>query len=1353
MDTKVSHLISKMGFEHSTGKNTTIGGQLKKEWNAIHFDAHIGIYHITIQSKDTLNIVVKTLSRIERYIAIVTRDNDLMVLVKTKKTSSKKKVKLEDVIHKIKLDHKTYDNLSRILSKHAKFTSNVLQANASLQLILRELDTINEDFINRGLLSTHFLKTNMITMMKKRKRNVILEGENFFPHLSTKYEDVEKTLVNLGHQIKNIDTDTINVDGMSVISVDYPNLDQRHKDRTPTFEAVAMLEKSEWVVLTNGKTWRMYSQHASSVSTDYLEIDLDGIADKSDSRLKYFVAIFGAFSLKKKDGITDLMSLMNGGKDYAVEIQNDIKEKIFNEGLFLNLVKAVLDFDPTIKYTHAELTNAKALSLKLLYRLLFILYAESRDLLPVDDAGYQSMGLRTIRDAISTYEKTGESTTCWTRLKKLFHAISVGDSKSNLPQYNGNLFANSDLDLLDRVKNKHLVPAILGLTEMKGKGIDYSNLQVRHLGTIYEGLLEYMVVQATTKMVIYKEQILDAKYTENMKEKPKGFVGNGEIYLTIGGFARKSSGSYFTPPPLVKFLVRQGLKDVLEKREQQFDEMIKNSKNVKLLEDILLDLQIIDPSMGSGHFLVDAVDQITRWAMNVIRRHPNAPINKEIDKIIKDVISENKKKKIIINPDLLTANSILKRMIMKRCIYGVDLNPLSVDLAKLSLWLDSFTIGMPLTYLDHHIKCGNSLIGVPPRQLNKTMVNKQNTLTSELTVQSMLKDFTLVSKKDVKNITRAGNMMQKVNSSTDSTITMFTSSQETHKTIEETMMDSKHVHDLKIAHIINEEIHDDMKYDLDSTSTQKASNLAYMHNFFHWDLEFPDAFSDKRWGFDLVIGNPPWDKLKPKDSEFFLQHDPNFGSSKNKIKTNKQKNKLLENTSIKNMYVQYVDHIKNQSKYFKSEYKLQDKGDIDLWLLFTERIFDLCTENGMVSVLLPSGIIGSQGARKLRGKILDNKIISLYEFENRMKIFDIHSSYKFVLLTMQNSNPTPEFPAAFYLHDANSLDKHIEQEKFLSMPVKFIKNANPENMTIFELRHKNDAEILKQIYSHNKISDGFDDGTKINFVREFDRTNDANLFTTNGKGWPVIEGKNIHQFQYLFTKADLSISKMNLSEKITKKSLYGNMGTKFINSYRLIYRMVASSTNLRTMISCIIPPSNATAHSTSIILLTKNNKPIIDYGKILYLAGIFNSFVFDYIIRFMVDVNLSSFIIKQAPIPCSIFINDITKQACRLSLSEKIFHELAIQLKFKIKHISTPADRIDTLAKLDALVAHAYGLTREQYKHIISTFKFGEDPDMYTAKEIILNNKTLKNLYGEVRKRVLKQYDYISLELSQEIKK
>ena len=170
MNSKVAELVSKMGFEYSDGKNTTIGGQLKKEWHAIYFDAHIGIYHIIIKTNDTLNTVVKTLSRLERCITIVTRDNDLMLLVKTKKTSTKKKGKPEDVIHKLKLDHKTYDNLSRILSKHARFTSNVLQANASLQLILKELDTINEDFINRGPIFNAFFENKHDNYDEKKKK-------------------------------------------------------------------------------------------------------------------------------------------------------------------------------------------------------------------------------------------------------------------------------------------------------------------------------------------------------------------------------------------------------------------------------------------------------------------------------------------------------------------------------------------------------------------------------------------------------------------------------------------------------------------------------------------------------------------------------------------------------------------------------------------------------------------------------------------------------------------------------------------------------------------------------------------------------------------------------------------------------------------------------------------------------------------------------------------------------------------------------------------------------------------------------------------------------------------------------
>ena len=258
------------------------------------------------------------------------------------------------------------------------------------------------------------------------------------------------------------------------------------------------------------------------------------------------------------------------------------------------------------------------------------------------------------------------------------------------------------------------------LIEWKGGGIDYQNLGVRHLGSLYEGLLEYDVKQAKHDLVVYKDGTLDASYAADLKQKPKPFVGKGELYLTSKGLARKGTGSYYTPDEMVQFLAKEGLDSILEARRKKFEdhtsELRETRKRDPELEDATIDdllgIKVLDSAMGSGHFLVAAVNHITSWVIERLGEHPEAPLTRLIDSEIQTIVENLRQKGIEIDSKLLTDTIILKRLVMKRCVYGVDLNPLAVELAKLSLWLDSFTIGVPLTYLDNHVRCGDSLIGL-----------------------------------------------------------------------------------------------------------------------------------------------------------------------------------------------------------------------------------------------------------------------------------------------------------------------------------------------------------------------------------------------------------------------------------------------------------------------------------------------------------------------------------------------------------------------------------------------------------------------------------------------------------------
>ena len=273
-----------------------------------------------------------------------------------------------------------------------------------------------------------------------------------------------------------------------------------------------------------------------------------------------------------------------------------------------------------------------------------------------------------------------------------------------------------------------------------------------------------------------------------------------------------------------------------------------------------------------------------------------------------------------------------------------------------------------------------------------------------------------------------------------------------------------------------------------------------------------------------------------------------------------------------------MEHIREQSTFYKEsgEFEKRGNGDIDMWKLFLERMLSIVAEGGILSIVLPYGILTNEGATELRNEIFNKEIIAVYEFENRNGIFpEVHRAYKFVLLLIKNTKPTPLFHAAFYLHNINALLAKSETEKILEIPTSLIRAVSPTDMAIPEFRTREDVSILEFLYRrHGRVGDGLDNGRyTIDFVRELDRTNDSGLFRRDGRGWPLVEGKNFHQFIHDYTEPEFSVLKEDGLARTKRIKIYGTMNTQLHESYRLVYRKVASSTNMRTMISCIIPPN------------------------------------------------------------------------------------------------------------------------------------------------------------------------------------
>jgi hypothetical protein len=531
-----------------------------------------------------------------------------------------------------------------------------------------------------------------------------------------------------------------------------------------------------WGMLTNGRIWRLISRQATSTSGVFYEVDLPDLIEvgaPDDRDLRWFAAFFSADWLHAPAGQPGLLDVVyQSGQLWAEKLGNDLKQAIFKD-VFVDLANALAE---GVRRTGSEpdLRTVYRATLVLLYRLLFMLYAESRHLLPLTTPSYYPNSLTYLLSTLalkqhslvpkaSVFSLQTDDPRLWLKLRALFQAIAAGNADWNVPHYNGGLFADDTspahelLASLDGVANDYLTKGLDRLArDQDARGattenavlrlIDYMDLDVRRLGSIYEGLLEFQLRRA-------KEhgEVIDGQLTPVSARKGRRNIGRlvqiGEVYLETTRQDRKASGSYYTPDYIVRYIIEQTVGPVLEQRAVRFGEAMsklleartqlrraeqkidnprydlndyRNKKtHVAALEEAafeaLLDLKVLDPAMGSGHFLVAAVNYLSDQIIAILQRHVDNPVLPRLAQVraaIRKNLDEQGISGAVVPDQQISDRVLLRRMVMKRCIYGVDLNDMAVELAKLSLWLDSFAVGAPLSFLDHHLRWGNSLIGV-----------------------------------------------------------------------------------------------------------------------------------------------------------------------------------------------------------------------------------------------------------------------------------------------------------------------------------------------------------------------------------------------------------------------------------------------------------------------------------------------------------------------------------------------------------------------------------------------------------------------------------------------------------------
>jgi type I restriction-modification system DNA methylase subunit len=597
----------------------------------------------------------------------------------------------------------------------------------------------------------------------------------------------------------------------------------------------------DWGILTNGRLWRLYHKDTSQQLTRYYEVDLPHLLSLNDPELfLYFYAFFSRAAFE--DQPLGVAAIRKESTDYAQGVGNSLRTQVFEA--LRHLSQGFLDYPQNnLQHDAATLKQIYDASLILLYRLLFVLYAESRGLLPVrenavyrDSYSFDALKKQIERDLRMGKRLLSTTSKLWPTIKELFGIIDKGIDSKNPPlkvtSYNGGLFDPQKHPFLDKyvVGDAHLQQAVDMLTRVNGQFVDYRDLSERHLGTIYEGLLEYQLApiepEAEWSVALVNEK--------------------GE---------RKVTGSYYTPDFVVKYIVDTTLRPLL-------DSLTAGAESDDEKMEAVLSANILDPAMGSGHFLVEATEYIARYLVGLGLRPQGATDDPDSD---------------------LAA---WKRRVVQSCIYGVDLNPLAVELAKLSLWLSTVAKDRPLSFLDHHLRVGNALVGASVEELGlieqvqaparKKAGKKAKVSAGDTTQLSMFGDEAFLQ------------------AMSDAVEGMWSIEENPGLDVQQVKRQEREYYELRerlnnkygaLADLVTAQ-HFGLSIDLDPGQWKALRDFAtgrvvgavsQFHGwlsvaretsrelrFFHWPLEFPEVYFDRQGqlkedrGFDAVVGNPPY---------------------------------------------------------------------------------------------------------------------------------------------------------------------------------------------------------------------------------------------------------------------------------------------------------------------------------------------------------------------------------------------------------------------------------------------------------------------------------------------------------------
>ncbi|TAH35593.1 MAG: hypothetical protein EYC70_13125 [Planctomycetota bacterium] len=1090
--------------------------------------------------------------------------------------------------------------------------------------------------------------------------------------------------------------------------------------------AVADREGLPWVVVQHGAKIRVHPARVGvgvgrrGRTETYVECHA-GLLPDADAAFLWLLCSADALAA---DG--SLEQILEASGRFAGDLAERLRERVYQSVVPL-LARGIVAARGLRKPKANDLADTYEMALTVLFRLLFVAYAEDKDLLPYRWNGlYQRRSLKTKAQELAELRRAGASfdagDTLWDEVTRLFRAVDRGNREWGVPAYDGGLFsedgevspAGAQLAALS-LPNTVFGPALADLLLVEGPEglgpVDFRSLGVREFGTIYEGLLESELSVAETDLAVDKS---GAYRPCKSGEEPA--VARGDTYLHNASGARKSTGSYFTKHFAVEHLLERSLEPALAEHTARLDALGEEEAGERFF-----DFRVADLAMGSGHFLVAAVDRIERALTGYLSRRRLPAVTEELAALRAAALEALGP---LADQVEIEHTQLLRRLIARRCIYGVDLNPIAVQLARLSIWIHTFVPGLPLSLLDRGLVRGNSLVGIGRLDEVKEKLEEGSLPLFPIDAASLLG----AAAEPLKRLARLA----------DATPSDLARARKAQEAAVAAVAPAAALCDLvtaarpageRVAVDLEkwEEIRDRLPGSKEHRAT--AKRLEGLQAF-HFPIAFPEVFLRERPGFDVIVGNPPWEKARVEELEFWGRHAPGIRG----LATAERNKALAELRNSREDLVALWQAERNATERLRDavrHFPGMNTGHPDLFRAFTVRFFALVSdEGGRVGVVLPGDAFKIKGGSGIRAQIrslCSNVDVQLLTNKGEWVFDDVDGRKLIALVTARVSRERGEVtyglpPECHYLEEW----KRRAPEQSFIVRDSWLVEYSP-SLVIPTLPSVSGGQVVDQLMKSPPLRSHPELRVRRVYA-DFETYRDRHRWNPNpfDGAWPVYKGESFDIWEpdtgryFAWTDGEQILDAAQQRRRRSPRGApYSEMNARWrarvethpVLHPRIAFRNVTNRTNTRTLLVALIPPSRVNTETAPWVLWLDSSNRRACEG---YLLGVMASLVCDWWTRRFVEghVDEEAFNSLRIPNPSTSPARSerVRRTASRLACPDERFAGWADDVGVSCGPLA-PDEKEDMIHELDAVVAHLYGLSEKHLVHIFETFHEGWDYD------------------------------------------